>query len=125
MIRYNQAMGAKTLLTVRDLERMPDDDTVQVELDEGELITTAPASDDHGYLEGRIHSILWNFVKEHSLGRVYTGDTGFRLADDTCGRPMSVSWGSCAWRRCEARVSPGARRILLSKFSRHRTPSRN
>ena len=32
-------MSTKTLITVDELEQMPDDDSVQIELDEGELIT--------------------------------------------------------------------------------------
>jgi hypothetical protein len=35
-------------MTARELERMPDDDSAQVELDEGELVTTPFASEEHG-----------------------------------------------------------------------------
>jgi Uma2 family endonuclease len=80
-------MNRKTLLTAKDLELMPDDDSVQIELDEGELITMPPAGEEHGYLEGRLYRALANFVEERSLGRVYTGDTGFRLADHTVRSP--------------------------------------
>ncbi len=44
-------MITKTLLTADDLARMPDDASVQIELDEGELITMPPAEEEHGYLE--------------------------------------------------------------------------
>ena len=80
-------MTAKTLLTADELEQMPDDDSVQIELDEGELITMPPAGEDHGYVEVEIASELRNFVKRHKLGRVYTGDTGFRLNDMTVRAP--------------------------------------
>ncbi len=80
-------MSRKVLLTAAELERMPDDDSVQIELDEGELITLAPASEEHGYLEVRIARVLANFVEEHDLGRVYAGDTGFRLNEDTVRSP--------------------------------------
>jgi Uma2 family endonuclease len=80
-------MAAKTLLTADELEQMPDDDSVQVELDEGELITMPPAGEDHGYVEVEIASVLRNFVKQHKLGRVYSGDTGFRLNDLTVRAP--------------------------------------
>jgi Uma2 family endonuclease len=66
---------------------MPDDDSVQIELDEGELITMAPASEDHGFIEIELASRLHQFVKAHQLGRVYAGDTGFRLSDDTVRSP--------------------------------------
>ena len=38
-------MAAKTLLTADELEQMPDDDSVQIELDEGEIIRMPPAGD--------------------------------------------------------------------------------
>src|SRR5690348_13748602 len=80
-------MSAKTLLTADELERMPDDDSVRTELDEGELITLPPAAEGHGFNESRIVSELEQFVRKHKLGRVYTGDTGFRLNDGTVRSP--------------------------------------
>jgi Uma2 family endonuclease len=74
-------MSSRTLLTADELEQMPDDDSVQIELDEGELITMPPAGEEHGYREVEIASLLRSFVKRHKLGRVYSGDTGFRLSD--------------------------------------------
>jgi Uma2 family endonuclease len=80
-------MSSKTLLTADELERMPDDDSVQIELDEGELITMPPAGMDHGGCEVEIGSILHAYVKQHKLGRVYGADTGFKLRDDTVRAP--------------------------------------
>jgi len=80
-------MITKTLLTADDLARMPDDASVQIELDEGELITMPPAGEDHGYLEVDLTVRIANFVKKHKLGRVYAGDTGFRLNDRTVFAP--------------------------------------
>ena len=80
-------MSAKTLLTADELELMPDDDTVQVELDEGELVTMPPAGEEHGDCETTIILILGEFVRTHGLGKVYTGDTGFRLSRDTMRSP--------------------------------------
>jgi Uma2 family endonuclease len=80
-------MDRETLLTAEDLERMPGDDSVQLELDEGELITMPPAGEEHGYVETDLVARLHNFVRKHRLGRVYTGDTGFRLRDDTVRSP--------------------------------------
>jgi Uma2 family endonuclease len=74
-------------MTADQLEQMPDDDSVQIELDEGELITMPPAGPDHGYHGIEIAAILRNYVKEHNLGRVYGADTGFRLRDDTVRAP--------------------------------------
>ncbi len=80
-------MSRRTLLTADELEQMPDDDSVQIELDEGELITMPPAGGDHGYLGVEISAVLRNFVKSRKLGRVYAADTGFRLGDDTVRSP--------------------------------------
>ena len=80
-------MSIKTLLTADELEQMPDDDSVQVELDEGELITMPPAGFDHGDYEGNIFALLKHHVRKHRLGKVCTGDTGFRLRDDTVRAP--------------------------------------
>jgi Uma2 family endonuclease len=80
-------MGSKALLTADELEQMPDDDSVQTELDEGELITMPPAGMDHGDCGMEIGSLLRNYVKKHRLGKVYSADTGFRLRDDTVRAP--------------------------------------
>jgi Uma2 family endonuclease len=80
-------MSSKTLLTADELEQMPDDDSVQTELDEGELITMPLAGENHGHRELEIAAILRNHVKPNRLGRVYTGDTGFRLSADTVRAP--------------------------------------
>jgi Uma2 family endonuclease len=80
-------MATKTLLTADELEQMPDDDSVQIELDEGELITMPLAGEDHGYVEGEFFARLHGFVNKHKLGRVYTGDTGFRLNEITVRGP--------------------------------------
>ena len=63
--RRDRAMSQKTLLTADELERMPDDDSVQIELDEGELITMPPAGEEHGDVGAGITILLGNFVKKH------------------------------------------------------------
>jgi Uma2 family endonuclease len=80
-------MSTKTLLTAAELEQMPDDDSVQIELDEGELITMPPAGGRHGRCGVLIVTILQTFVGPRRLGWVYTLDTGFRLKDDTVRAP--------------------------------------
>jgi Uma2 family endonuclease len=42
---------------------------------------------EHGYYENAIGSILREYVKRNRLGRVYTGDPGFRLSDGTVRAP--------------------------------------
>ncbi len=70
-------MGTRTLLTADELERMPTDDSVRTELDEGELITMPPAGWDHGSEGADITALLHSFVKKHKLGKVLNADTGF------------------------------------------------
>ena len=48
----------------------------------GELIAMAPASEEHGSIATNIVGLLWPHVRGHSLGRVYTAETGFVLARD-------------------------------------------
>jgi Uma2 family endonuclease len=79
-------MSVRTLLTVEEFERLPDDD-LRHELDEGELLTMAPASDEHGDVEGEFFYRLRDHAKKHSLGRVFPGDTGFRLTPHTVRSP--------------------------------------
>jgi Uma2 family endonuclease len=79
-------MGVKTLMTVPEFERLPDDD-LRHELDHGALLSMPLASDEHGSVSAGIVVLLGCFVKEHSLGRVYTADTGFVLSPDTVCAP--------------------------------------
>jgi Uma2 family endonuclease len=80
-------MSTRTLLTADELEQMPDDDSVRLELDEGELITMPPVGLEHADYESNICTLLKSYVREHRLGKVYTGDGGFRLRDDTVRAP--------------------------------------
>ena len=80
-------MSTKTLITAAELEQMPDDDSVRIELDEGELITMPPAGMDHGDYSLEIARLLKNFVRMHDLGKVYGAETGFKLNADTVRAP--------------------------------------
>ena len=80
-------MGTKTLITAAELEQMPDDDSVRTELDEGELITMPPAGLEHGDCASEIDYLLRDFVKKNGLGKVYSGEAGFRLNEDTVRAP--------------------------------------
>jgi Uma2 family endonuclease len=78
-------MATKTLLTLEQFERLPDDG-MRHELDEGELISMPPPLTIHGIIQSRIARILGNFVESQSLG-VVTVETGFRLGRDTVRAP--------------------------------------
>ena len=70
-----------TVMTAQDLLRMPDDG-MRHELVNGELITMAPAGEEHGDLSMAIGSVLRQYVRERGLGKVYSADTGFVLTHD-------------------------------------------
>jgi Uma2 family endonuclease len=48
----------------------------------GELIAMAPTSEEHGSISSNFVGHLWNHVRQHGLGRLYTAEAGFVLARD-------------------------------------------
>ena len=78
-------MATKTLLTLEQFERLPDDG-MRHELDEGELILIPPTFGIHGKVQSKTGFILMNFVEPRSLGLVLV-ETGFRLGSDTVRAP--------------------------------------
>jgi Uma2 family endonuclease len=53
----------------------------------GKIVTMPPAGGEHGDVTVRLASALATFVYDHKLGRVYDGQTGFRLSLDFCFAP--------------------------------------
>lgn len=82
-------MSTTTLTTADEFARIPepDDESVRMELDEGEVISMPPAGEEHGFCGSNIGIILGNHVKKYKLGRVYNSDTGFRLTSTTVRAP--------------------------------------
>ena len=82
-------MSTKALITAEEFARIPEpeDESVRMELDEGELITMPPAGEEHGFCGSNIGIILGNHVKKLKLGRIYNSDTGFRLNATTVRAP--------------------------------------
>lgn len=66
------------VMTADELARLQD--AGRYELSRGELIALAPAGEEHSAIEGDLFARLHAFVGTHRLGRVYPGDTGFRLS---------------------------------------------
>ena len=71
------AVGPK-LMTADELLRLPDDG-LRHELVRGELRTMAPVGSEHGGVTAILVSSLGPHVLTHQLGRVLTGEPGFRL----------------------------------------------
>ncbi|HKS38814.1 MAG TPA: Uma2 family endonuclease [Verrucomicrobiae bacterium] len=53
----------------------------------GKVMTMAPAGSEHGDVISRLLAELANFAYQHKHGRVYDGQTGFRLGIDHCFAP--------------------------------------
>ncbi len=66
--------------TADELCRLPEG--WRYEIDEGELIITAPAGFEHNDITGNTFVRLWQFVHDHRLGKVLTNETGVYLHHD-------------------------------------------
>ena len=62
-------------------------DDLKHELWNGKIITMPPAGAQHGDIISRLSASIAIHVYEHRLGRVYDGQTGFRLSTDYCLAP--------------------------------------
>ncbi len=76
------------LMTADELWQLPNDG-MRHELVRGELRTMPPTGLDHADRESVFGGELGLYVRTHKLGRVYTGDPGFRLttSPDTVRAP--------------------------------------
>jgi Uma2 family endonuclease len=77
------------LMTAEELLQLPSGLGKVYELVNGELITMAPAGEEHGGIAMDIGYFLRHFVGQHRLGRVYAAETGFiiRRNPDTVRAP--------------------------------------
>jgi Uma2 family endonuclease len=75
------------MLTAEEFQLMPDDESTQTELDEGEVIRIPWRSLEHGDLEVELLARMWEFARPRKLGRIYPGNTGFRLSNNTVRCP--------------------------------------
>ena len=83
-------------ITSEELMNLPDDG-FRHELVRGELRKMPPAGSEHGYIALRIASRLERYVDANGLGRVYTAETGFKLAS----KPDTVRAPDAAFVRLE------------------------
>jgi Uma2 family endonuclease len=63
------------LLTLEDYSRLPDDGR-NTELVRGRIVEVPPTYPYHGYVCGNVYRHVDQFVRENSLGRVMTNDSG-------------------------------------------------
>jgi Uma2 family endonuclease len=80
-------MGAKTLLTVEHLERLPETCDVSYELDQGELVEVSSATYLHNRIRGRLVQRLMNHLDAHKNLSEVVAEQWFRLSEDTVRAP--------------------------------------
>lgn len=80
-------MGAKTLLTVEQFERLPQPEDHRAELDEGELIEVTFPTPKHNRVLRIIGRLLEDFALKSGAGEVFPSDTGYVLGDGTLRGP--------------------------------------
>ena len=80
-------MGAKTLLTVEHLERLPETVDVSYELDQGELVEVSSASYLHNRIRDRMVQRLMNHLDARKDPSEVVAEQWFRLSEDTVRAP--------------------------------------
>ena len=68
-------------MTAEELIRLPDDG-LRHELIKGQHLTMPPPSPEHGAVMTNVAVLLHQHVRAHHLGKVITGDAGFKLESD-------------------------------------------
>lgn len=71
-------MGSKSVTAEEFLANLPD----KCEVWRGEVIATSPTKPPHGRVTATMTRILHQFVDEHQLGEVVSGEAGFRVSQD-------------------------------------------
>lgn len=80
-------MGAKTLLTIEHLERLPETCDVSYELDQGERVEVSSASLLHNCIRGRVLCRLLDHLNTHKNESVAVANQSFRLSENTVRTP--------------------------------------
>lgn len=73
-------MVATKPITVEEFEALAPEG--HWELIDGELVEMSPSAEEPAAISAAIVGLLWTFVREHRLGRLYTAEGGFVLFPD-------------------------------------------
>ncbi|MEJ5252948.1 MAG: Uma2 family endonuclease [Chthonomonadetes bacterium] len=68
--------------TIDDLWELSHREGKRYELVKGELVELAPASDEHGYVAGRLLGKVFQYVESARLGYIFAAETGFVLREE-------------------------------------------
>jgi Uma2 family endonuclease len=82
-------MGAKTLMSVEDFDRLEEPDELSYELDEGELVVMTKPRPLHNRIVLNLEFELKAYLKTHAVGEVSTPTTSLCSAQTPSGRRMS------------------------------------
>ena len=80
-------MSTKTLLTIDQLERLPETEGVFYELDQGQLVEVSSASYLHNRIRDQITFRLISHLKLHRDQGAVVAEQWFRLGEDTVRAP--------------------------------------
>jgi len=80
-------MGAKTLLTIEHLERLPETSDVSYELDQGELVEVSSATYLHNRIRDRLVQRLMNHLDAQKNPSEVVAEQLFRLSENTVRAP--------------------------------------
>lgn len=81
-------MGAKTMISVEEFDRLTEPDELRYELDEGELIEmTKPRYEPHNRIVMTMTRALLAYVAQHPIGEVLLSDNLFVLGPSTKRAP--------------------------------------
>src|ERR1700685_4491202 len=82
-------MGAKTLMTVEHLERLPETSDVSYELDQGELVEVSSASLLHNQIRNVVLHRLMTYrdTRSQKDKGIVVSEQWFRLNEDTVRAP--------------------------------------
>jgi Uma2 family endonuclease len=80
-------MGAKTLMTVEDFDRLAEPDELDYEFDEGELVVMTKPRPLHNRIVSRLEYELQAYLKAHPIGEVFNSETLFVLSPNTKRAP--------------------------------------
>lgn len=79
-------MSTTTKLTFEDYQKLPEQEGISYELDEGELLTEPSPALRHNLIRQRIAMQLMHSVRDHHLG-IVVEEMDFRLAPDVVRNP--------------------------------------
>jgi Uma2 family endonuclease len=112
-------MGVKTLLTIDQLERLPEAEGLSYELDQGELVEVSSASYLHNRIRDLLTHRLMSHLETHKDQGTVVAEQWFRLGEDTVRAPdvALISPPQIALLDPERRIQPFAPALAVEVTS--------